>query len=88
MLGFIRSELPLICSAYAAALFGIFGFFYASTLDYFVLINLLLFAFWSSYAWFIVWDQDKTIDEMQKTMQVVRDTIEKIIIESEQENKV
>ncbi len=84
----IKFKIPLICSSYAAALFVFFAFVYESNLDYFVLVNLLLFAAWSSYTWLVIWDQDKTIDEMQKTMQIVRDTIEKIMIESEQENKV
>jgi hypothetical protein len=84
MINFIKFRLPLLCSAYAAALFVMFAFFYTPKLDYFVLINLLLFAFWSSYAWLIIWSQDNLILEMMKTMEQVRNSINEVIKKSEE----
>lgn len=88
MIHIFKSKTPLIFSAYAAALFVFFAFVSNSKLDYFVLANLLLFAAWSAYTWLIIWDQDKTIDEMQRAMQIVRDAIKEVIKESDEENKV
>ena len=82
MINFLKMKLPLMFSAYAAALFIFFAFIYSTNLEYFVWANLLLFSVWSAYSWVIVWRQARLIEAMLETMNDVRSTINKVIQES------
>ena len=82
MIDFLKMKLPLIFSAYAAALFIFFAFIYAPNIEYFVWANLLLFSAWSAYTWVIVWRQSRLIENMLETMEDTRATIHKIIDEA------
>lgn len=82
MISFLKYQLPLVFSAYAAALFIFFAFIYAPNIEYFVWANLLLFSMWSTYTWVIVWRQSRLIENMLETMEDTRATIHKIIDEA------
>lgn len=85
MINFLKMKLPLIFSAYAAALFIFFAFIYAPNIEYFVWANLLLFSAWSAYTWVIVWRQSRLIEDMLDSMEDVRGTIHKILDEALEE---
>jgi hypothetical protein len=82
MINFLKMKLPLAFSAYAAAMFVFFAFFYAPKLEHFVWANLLLLTAWSTYTWIIVWRQARLIEDMLETMEDTRATINKIINEA------
>lgn len=87
MLNKIKESIPLICSAYAGALLMYFLFIYKGQIDQFVYINLMVFAFWSTYAWFVVWAQNGLIDRMSRVMISVANKIEKLAAVSEAASK-
>jgi hypothetical protein len=86
MVSKIREQLPVVCSAYSAALLVYFVFFYNNQIDHFVYINLILFSIWSSYSWFIVWLQNTVIDRMSSTMISVAEKIEEIAKNSKEKD--
>lgn len=83
----IKESMPLICSAYAGALLMYFVVIHSGQLDNFVYINLILFAGWSCYAWFIVWSQNELIDRMSRVMISVANKIEKLAAATKEAEK-
>lgn len=79
MFNLIKMKLPIVFSAYSAALFIFFAFVYQTNIDYFVWINLLVFSIWSAYTWFVIWRQSLLIRDMVIAMDDIENTIMEVI---------